>query len=58
LERRRKFTRGQAMQSPGMRKLFSLVEGEEAVCFVNICNVAKRRPAQLYPHPGTFITSL
>lgn len=51
-------TSGQAMRSPRMRELFALADGEEAVCFVNIGTVAKRKPARLHPNPDTFVTSL
>ena len=51
-------TSGQAMQSPRMRKLFSLADGEEAVCFVNIGTVTKRKAARLHPSPDAFVSSL
>lgn len=51
-------TSGQAMQSPRMRKLFSLADGEEAVCFVNIGTVTKRKDARLHPSPDAFVSSL
>jgi hypothetical protein len=41
-----------------MRELFALADGEEAVCFVNIGTVSKRKPARLHPNPDTFVTSL
>ncbi|BDT72789.1 putative NAD(P)H nitroreductase YdjA [Comamonadaceae bacterium OS-4] len=49
---------GQAMQSPRMRSLFALKEGEEAVCFVNIGTVSKRKSPRLHPGTDTFVTSL
>lgn len=51
-------TSGQAMQSPRMRKLFSLADGEEAVCFVNIGTVTKRKASRLHPSPDAFVSSL
>lgn len=51
-------TSGQAMQSPRMRQLFALAEGEQAVCFVNIGTVSKRKPARLHPTPDTFVSTL
>lgn len=51
-------TSGQAMQSPRMRKLFGLADGEEAVCFVNIGTVTKRKATRLHPSPDAFVSSL
>lgn len=51
-------TSGQAMQSPRMRKLFGLADGEEAVCFVNIGTVTKPKASRLHPSPDAFVSSL
>lgn len=51
-------TSGQAMQSPQMRELFRLKEGEEAVCFVNIGTVSKRKMPRLRPDVSSFVSSL
>lgn len=51
-------TSGQAMQSPRMRELFSLKPGEQAVCFVNIGTVSKRKPPRLHPEEIQFVSYL
>lgn len=51
-------TSGQAMQSLRMRRLFGLVEGDEAVCFVNIGTVLKRKVFRLRPSTETFVSTL
>ncbi len=49
---------GQAMQSPRMSALFALRAGEEAVCFVNIGTVSKRKMPRLRPDASHFVSSL
>ena len=51
-------TSGQAMQSPRMRKLFSLRDGEETVCCINIGSVSKRKMPRIRPDPSSFVSSL
>lgn len=51
-------TSGQAMQSKRMRDLFQLAYGEEAVCFVNVGTVSKRKMPRLHPEVATFVSSL
>ncbi|MEQ1536684.1 MAG: nitroreductase [Burkholderiaceae bacterium] len=51
-------TSGQAMQSARMRKLFELAEGDEAVCFVNVGTVSKRKTSRLRPSSVTFVSIL
>jgi nitroreductase len=51
-------TSGQAMQSPRMRALFGLDAAEEAVCFVNLGTVSRRKAARLHPDPAAFTSSL
>lgn len=51
-------TSGQAMQSPRMRQLFGLTGGEEAVCFLNIGTVSKRKAQRLHPEVSSFVSTL
>jgi len=51
-------TSGQAMHSPRMRKLFDLKEGEEAVCFLNVGTVSKRKVGRVHPEPSSFVSQL
>lgn len=51
-------TSGQAMRSPRMRKLFDLKEGEEAVCFINVGTVSKRKVGRVHPEPSSFVSQL
>jgi len=51
-------TSGQAMQSPGMRRLFGLTDGEEAVCFLNIGTISKRKTQRLHPEASSFVSTL
>ena len=51
-------TSGQAMQSPRMRQLFGLDAGDEAVCFLNIGTVSKRKTQRLHPEVHSFVSTL
>lgn len=52
-------TSGQAMSSTRLRELLLLLDGESAVCCVNIGTVSKRKPAQrVRPDPSSFTSSL
>lgn len=51
-------TSGQAMTSQRLRTLFDLAAGEEAVCFINIGTVDKRKSPRLRPDPQSFVSSL
>lgn len=51
-------TSGQAMQSPRMRRLFDLREGEEPVCFLNVGTVNTRKTPRCHPEPRDFVTVL
>jgi len=51
-------TSGKALKSTGLRALFGLTEGEQALCFVSIGTAQSRKPARLRPAPGDFVTSL
>jgi len=51
-------TSGQAMCSSRMRQLFRLTDGEEAVCFINIGIVSKRKIGRVHPEPSSFVSRL
>ena len=51
-------TSGQAMQSPRLRALFALADGEEAVCCINVGTATRRKPARRRPLPSEFVTTL
>jgi nitroreductase len=51
-------TSGKALQSNGLRELFSLRAGEQAVCFVAIGTPLGRKPQRLRPEPSRYISSL
>lgn len=51
-------TSGKAMQSPRMRELFQLTEGEQPVCCVNVGTVSKRKRQRSHPAPSEFCTTL
>ena len=51
-------TSGLAMRSQALRQLFGLVDGEQAVCCVNVGTADRRKPTRLRPDPGTFVSSL
>jgi nitroreductase len=51
-------TSGQAMQSNRMRQLFDLKEGEEAICFLNIGTVSKRKAQRRHPEVTSFVSTL
>ncbi|MBE0587486.1 MAG: nitroreductase [Hydrogenophaga sp.] len=51
-------TSGQAMQSTRMRQLFCLATDEEAVCFLNIGTVSKRKTQRLHPEVHSFVSTL
>lgn len=51
-------TSGKALQSAGLRALFSLRECEQAVCFVSIGTVVHRKRPRLRPEPGDYISVL
>lgn len=51
-------TSGQAMQSPRMRGLFGLEPGEEAICFLNIGTVSKRKAQRLHSQDSWFVSTL
>lgn len=51
-------TSGQAMQSTRMRQLFGLATGEEAVCFLNIGTVSRRKTQRRHPEVHSFVSTL
>jgi nitroreductase len=51
-------TSGQAMRTQAMRQLFSLTDGEQAVCCINVGSVVSRKPARLRPAVASFVSSL
>lgn len=51
-------TSGQAMQSPRMRNLFGLEPGEEAVCFLNVGTVSRRKSPRQHPEQSRFVSTL
>jgi len=51
-------TSGKALKSSGLRALFGLADGEQALCFVSIGTAQSRKPARLRPVPGNFVTCL
>jgi nitroreductase len=51
-------TSGQAMDSPRMRSLFALVQGEQPVCFVNIGTVVRPKPPRVRPAAEVFFSTL
>ncbi len=51
-------TSGKSMTSARMRALFALADDEQAVCFVNIGTVSKRKAPRERPTTSRFVTSL
>jgi nitroreductase len=51
-------TSGKALKSDGLRRLFGLAPGEQALCFVSIGTVQSRKSARLRPAPGDFVSTL
>jgi nitroreductase len=51
-------TSGKALQSQGLRKLFSLRECEQAVCFVSFGTTLRRKPPRLRPEPDSYVSVL
>jgi nitroreductase len=51
-------TSGKALKSAGLRQLFALAEGEQALCFVSVGTVQSRRAARARPAPCDFVTCL
>jgi nitroreductase len=51
-------TSGKALQSPGLRRLFSLTPGEQALCFLSIGTAASRRPPRARPAVARYVSEL
>jgi nitroreductase len=51
-------TSGRGMSSLRLRQLLSLVDGEEAVCCINVGTVSKPKSARLRPMPELFVRTL
>lgn len=51
-------TSGKALQSQGLRELFSLRACEQAVCFVSIGTAVRRKPPRQRPEPSRYISFL
>jgi nitroreductase len=51
-------TSGQALASPRLRLLFSLLENEQAVCCINIGTVTRHKPARLRPSLADYVSEL
>ena len=49
---------GRAMDSAGMRALFRLQAGEEAVCFINVGTESPKKPGRTRPDPAAFVSTL
>ncbi len=49
---------GRAMDSAGMRALFRLQAGEEAVCFINVGTESPKKPPRVRPDPAAFVSAL
>lgn len=51
-------TSGRAMRAPALRELFGLDATEEAVCFINVGTVSRRKPQRPRPLPSDFVSEL
>ena len=51
-------TSGKALKSTGLRRLFGLVDGEHALCFVSMGTVQSRKSARLRPEPADYVRTL
>ena len=51
-------TSGKALKDAGLRTLFGLLEGEHAVCFVNLGTVQSRKPARQRPASSVYFSVL
>jgi nitroreductase len=51
-------TSGKALTSSGLRALFGLHGGEQALCFISLGTVLSRKAARVRPGPADYLTSL
>jgi nitroreductase len=51
-------TSGRALTATPLRRLFGLADSEQAVCFINVGTVSRRKPLRPRPSPHDFVTEL
>jgi nitroreductase len=51
-------TSGRALAAMPLRNLFRLLDSEQAVCFINVGTVSRRKPLRPRPSPSDFVTEL
>lgn len=51
-------TTGKALHDAGLRQLFGLAAGEQALCFLSIGSAASRRPFKPRPSPSEYLSVL
>ena len=51
-------TSGRALTATPLRRLFGLLDSEQAVCFINVGTVSRRKPLRPRPSPRDFVTEL
>lgn len=51
-------TSGRALTATPLRRLFQLADSEQAVCFINVGSVSKRKPLRPRPSPRDFVSEL
>ena len=51
-------TSGKALQSPGLRALFSLAPDEQAVCFVSLGTAMRSKSSRQRPEPSRYVSFL
>ena len=51
-------TSGRALTATPLRRLFGLLDSEQAVCFINVGTVSRRKPLRPWPSPRDFVTDL
>lgn len=51
-------TSGKALKSDGLRQLFGMTPGEQALCFLSVGSVQSRKGARLRPSPADYVSTL
>lgn len=51
-------TSGKALRASGLRALFQLQPGDQALCFISIGTVASRKAARARPHASAYVSTL
>ena len=51
-------TSGKALRSDGLRRMFALQPGEQALCFISIGTAVGARPAPLRPEVADYVSTL